>query len=41
MTAGSKPNFDAITGKAQPTSLAVITVKNKVKHTTKATIKEI
>ena len=37
ITAGSKPSFEASTGKVQPTNFATTTVKNKVKQTTKAT----
>lgn len=38
ITAGSNPNFEATTGKIQPTSFATMTVKNKVKQTTNATM---
>ena len=41
ITAGSKPSFDARTGNTQPTNFATITVKNNVKHTTKATIIDV
>ena len=38
MTAGSKPIFSARMGRAQPTSLAHITVPTSVQHTTRATM---